>query len=244
MVRMLITVLFFGLMAGCGVNTTFVYKPSPLASSVRSAPVKLAVLSFTDGTEDFTSSGGIFDQEHFFYNLAKAGYGGVITAIPPELWAKAFTDEMAAAGSFRSVRFIYSPSEVVDEDLRIEGTVEKATIAGAFGYPNEFTLNLRAMRRTDGGQVWEKRVSRKWVNQQSFYEGCGAFSVQCMVDRHKSDTNRVMQELFAEAGVDLAAMLAARSGNRAGAKELMPAPAPAPVPESVDETIEGILKGN
>jgi len=245
MKRILIVATGLFLLAGCAGNTTFVYKPSAPVLGVRPAPLKLAVLPFADGTEDFTSRGGIFDQENFFYNLAKAGYGGVITAIPPELWAKALADEMAASGSFRSVRFIYSRPELIDEDILIEGTVEKATIAGAFGYPNEFTLGLRATRRTNGRPVWEKLVSRKWVNQQLLYDGCGAMAIQCMVDRHHSDTNRVMQSIFDEARTDLVRTLASQSGKPAGKEDFPPVELPAmpKAPESVDETIEEILKG-
>lgn len=242
MKQLLFAVVTLALMTGCGVNSTFVYKPGAPATGLRPAPVKLAVVPFSDGTEDFTSRGGIFDMEHFFYNLAKAGYGGVISAIPPEMWAKAFADEMAVSGAFRSARFVYSPSEMTDEDLRIEGTLEKATIAGAFvGTPNEFALGLRAFRRMDAQPLWEKRVSRKWINEKkTFYDGCGEFEIQCNVDRHHADANRVMQGMFSEAMADLAATLAPLSGSPVEEELLSPATLP---PESVNETIEGILKG-
>lgn len=92
MVRILIAVLFLGMMAGCGVNSTFVYKPGAPAADRLMLPVKIAVLPFVDGTEDFTRRGSVFDGDSLAYNLAKAGWGGVITALTPELWAKAFAE--------------------------------------------------------------------------------------------------------------------------------------------------------
>ncbi len=211
------------LMAGCGVNSTFVYKPDAPAAAGMKLPVKVAVLPFKDGTEDFTKRGGVLAPETLYYNLAKAGIGGQITALTPDLWAKAFADDTAAAGVFRSVRFVYGPSELVDEDIYIEGTLEKATVAGAWVNPSEFALGLRALRRADKKPVWEKEVTRAWKNTPAMYKGCGGFGIQCMVDRHHADTNRVMREMFAEARADLVATLASNPGGRPEAGGLPPA---------------------
>jgi hypothetical protein len=244
MKRLVSVGLLFLLAAGC-TNTRFVYQPSAPVAGGPKLPVKIAVLPFKDGTEDFTKRGNeLFDQEKLAYNLAKAGWGGVMTALTPELWAKAFADDMAASGSFASVRFVYDPSEMTDEGIRIEGTVEKATFAGMFDRPNEFALGLRALRGAGDKVAWEKNVSMKWIERPSLYDGCGAMSVQCMADRHKADANRVMRELFAEARADLASTLAPLAGGGAGAgTKPSVAPSAEPAPSSVDETIEGILKG-
>jgi hypothetical protein len=213
--------------------------------------MKVAVLPFKDGTEDFTKRGSILAPETLYYNLAKSGIGGTINAMTPDLWAKAFADDMAASGAFRAVRFVYTPSELVDEDLYIEGTVLKATAAGAWVNPNEFALGLRALRRADKIPVWEKEVSRTWKNTPDMIKGCGDFGIQCMVDRSHADTNRVMRELFAEARADLVATL---SGSQAGGGGLPvvggePArpgtsrPSAPPAPESTEQTIERILEG-
>lgn len=228
------------LMAGCGVNSKFVYKPGAPAAGGPKLPVKVAVLPFKDGTEDFTKRGSIWNPESLTYNLAKSGISGTMTALTPDLWAKSFADDMTASGSFQAVRFVYSPSEFVDEDFYIEGTVEKATASGAWVNPNEFTLGLRALRRTEKKTVWEKEVSRVWKNTPDLYKGCGGMAIQCMVDRHHADTNRVMREMFAEARADLVATL---SGNRTGEDGLPPAASPTPpVPESVEQTIDRILQ--
>jgi hypothetical protein len=239
-----VSVLALLLMAGCGVNSTFVYKPGGPAAGGMKVPVKVAVLPFKDGTEDFTKRGSVLAPESLYYNLAKAGIGGQITALTPDLWAKAFADDTAAAGVFQSVRFVYGPSELVDEDLYIEGTLGKATVSGAWVNPSEFALGLRAVRRADKKPVWEKEVSRVWKNTPAtLYKGCGGMAIQCMVDRHHEDANRVMREIFAEARADLMATIASQSGIRAEEGSLPPTASPAPhAPESVEQTIERLLK--
>lgn len=232
------------LMAGCAGNSTFVYKPGTPAVGGPKLPVKVAVLPFKDGTEDFTKRGSVLAPETLYYNLAKAGIGGQITALTPDLWAKAFADDTAAAGVFKSVRFVYGPSELVDEDLYIEGTLEKATVSGAWVNPSEFALGLRAIRRADKKPVWEKEVSRVWKNTSAtLYKGCGGMAIQCMVDRHHEDANRVMQGIFAEARADLMATLAGLPGSQAGAGSFPPAASPAmPASESPEQTIDRILR--
>lgn len=230
MKRALIATMVLALTAGCGLNSTFVYKPSAPAMGGPKLPVKVAVLPFQDGTEDFTKRGSEWSPGTLMFNLAKSGIGGQITALTPELWAKAFADDTAASGAFRKARFIYSPSELVDEDFYIEGTVKRAYAAVALDKPNEFALGLRALRRADKKPVWEKEVTRAWDIQKTLYDGCGRVQNQCRVDRYHADTNRVMQEMFAEARADLAATLAVLSESRAGEAGL---------PEG---TIERILK--
>ena len=108
-------------LSGC-VNTTFVYKPATPTTASAPLPVTIAVLPFADGTENFTQRGGIFiDQKNLTFNLAKSGLSGTINALTPDLWAKALADEMSASKKFQGVRFVYSRSEVAQEDLYIEG---------------------------------------------------------------------------------------------------------------------------
>ncbi len=251
MKRLLIAALALLLMAGCAsVNTTFVYKPGGPAAGGAKLPVKVAVLPFKDGTEDFTKRGSIA-KKNLTYNLAKTGIGGQITALTPELWAKAFADDMAASGTFRAVRFIYSPSELTDEELYIEGTVEKAYAPSAMINPNEFALSLRALRRTDNRPAWEKEVTRVWKTSKAIYDGCGR-GIQCRVDRYHAVRNRVMQGMFAEAREDLARAVGSSSGSGTGREDFLSvptageatraAPSRPPAPESVEQTIDRILR--
>lgn len=242
-VRCLVAGLVLGLLSGCA-STTFVYRPGPAMDGPR-LPLKLAVLAFNDGTADFMSQGSILIPETMSYNLAKGGIPGQISALTPELWAKAFAEDLRAAGSFRSVRFVYSPTELTDEDYYVDGTLARAEKYNSFATPSEYVLDLRALRRADKKPIWEKKVSRSWKVPNTLYDGCSGFAVQCMVDRHHADTNKAMQGIFTEARVDLVKTLASLPGGRAGEDGSSPAASPAPPPdaESVDETIEGILKG-
>lgn len=239
--------------AGCGVNSTFVYKPGPAGGGgpALPMPMKAAVLPFADGTENFTKRGSVFAPETLTYNVAKAGITGTITALTPELWAKSFAEELAAEKIFRSVRFIYSPQELADEDLYIEGTVEKAYASGAWAVPSEYAVAFRAFRRADKQPVWSREVTRMWKTPPELYKGCG-MSMQCMVNAVHADTNRMMQGMFAEAAADLAAALGGQpsAGVSPPAGSAVTAPAGAgtdagaggPAGGSVDETIERILR--
>jgi hypothetical protein len=235
--------LSFALMSGC-TDTRFAYKPGPTAGGVQGVPVKVAVLPFEDGTEKGAELGGrILDSGHYKSNLAQSGISGLVTALTPELWAKAFADDLAASGVFRATRFVYGPSELADEDFIVEGTVEMAYEGGPPGRWGEFALALRALRRTDRRPVWEKGVQRIVKTRWDLLEGCGRLDHQCQVDRYHAKINEVMRGLFSEAGADLLEKLASLSGSPAGEDGLTPAATPAPPAlDSADKEIERILK--
>jgi len=199
-----------GLMAGCAVNSTFVYKPGAPAVGGPKLPVKVSVLPFKDGTEDFTDRGSVFSSGR--YNLAKAGIAATMTALTPELWAKSFAEDLAVSGSFRSARFLYSPSELADEDFFVEGTLTKAYIGKTWDDGNEFAIFLRALTRSDKRLVWEKEVTRQWKTPRNLYSGCG-MGIQCSVDKYHAEHNQAMQSIFAEARADLVGAIASQSGS-------------------------------
>lgn len=238
-------VLAAAMTSGC-VDSRFVYKPGGAAPGATKLPVKIAVLPFADGTEDFTVIGSVVWQSEIRkFNLAKVGEPEKIDALPPAFWSKTFVDELAASGRFETVRFIYDRSEATDEAFLVEGTLQKAYLeSGTLGHPHEFALAFRALRRADGRPAWEKAVARSWKESPGDYDACGFFSVQCPVDVVHARLNRAMQGMFAEAGADLAATLATLAGGGTGAGGSLPVVPPAgQLPSSVDETIEGILKG-
>ncbi|MHB8120680.1 MAG: hypothetical protein ACYDG4_00880 [Desulfuromonadaceae bacterium] len=244
MKRFLISILILTVTTGCSINTSFVYKPAAPVTDGLKLPISLAVFPFKDGTEDFTKLGSIFNPESLYYNLAKANIGGQVTSLTPDLWAKAFADDMASSGDFRSVRFLYIQSELSDEDFYIEGTLKKATVTASWALPNEFALSLRALQRADKKLVWEKEVTYSGKNTPAMYDGCGATSIQCMQERNHADVNRVMRGLFAEARADLMRTLAPRYGKKTGTNASSAGAPNTPQPsESVDEEIERILKG-
>jgi len=234
------------LVAGC-TNTKFVYKPGAPAVGAQKLPVKVAVLPFKDGTENFTHRMERFLSLFDTFNLVKSGIPSLITAVTPELWAKSFADDMTGSGGLQATRFLYSLSELTDEEFFIEGTVKKANSNPGSDEPNEFALGLRAMRRGDSRQVWEKEVVRAWKTPKTLRDGCG-FSDQCRVDRYHAGINRSMHEIFAEARADLIVTLAALSGGRSREAGLPSAAGEATRPgtskqESVEQTIDRILEG-
>lgn len=251
MKRLLVAGVALVFMAGCVSNAnvvgkasfmTFVYKPNAPVVGGPKLPVKVAVLPFKDGTEDFTKRGSVFDAENLVFNLAKSGIDGIINPLTPNLWAKAFADDMAASGVFRAVRFFYSPSELVDEEFAIEGTVEKAYAAGGWTKPSVYAVGFRAVRRSDNRLAWEKEVTRELKARKSDFDGCGT-KMQCMADRSHEAMNLVMQNMFAEAREDFMTSLGSPPGGRAGEDGLPRAASPtSPAPESTEETIERILK--
>ena len=231
-------------LAGCSVNEAFVFKPATHVPGVARLPVTIAVLPFKDGTEDFTRRGSFADKNiPLEYNLAKAGWKGRINALTPELWGKAFADDLASSEVFRSARFYYSPSELVDEDIIVHGTVEKATVVASGLSPEEFIIGFVAVRRADGRKVWSKEVTRKWKVPAHYADKCWG-KPQCVADRYQANINRTMQGLFAEARLDLFNALSMDTGR--GTDSLLPVmgneTSSHPVPGSVEQTIEQILR--
>jgi hypothetical protein len=240
MARILVAAFGLLLIAGCSAGPMYVYKPSAPSSGGRKLPLKLAVLPFSDATEDFTQRGSLFQPENLAYNLAKTGIQGRIDALTPGYWAKAFAEETAASGDFRSVRFVYAESELSGEDYRIEGTVEKATIRGG-EKPNEFAVRFRAFRAAERAPLWEKSVSRSWKRTPAeLVAECGPGNIDCRVERHRRDLDQAMRDILTEARADLVRILAPRDGG--DAQDGLPVSAPPPGGESVDETIGNILK--
>ncbi|MEW6720946.1 MAG: hypothetical protein AB1346_10900 [Thermodesulfobacteriota bacterium] len=227
----------FVLVAGCSPKSGYVYKPNPPMAGERKLPVKVAVLPFEDGTENFTKRGSALGDGK--YNLAKAGISGGMSAMPPAFWGKSFADELAASGSFQSARFIYSPTEIVpDEAFTIDGILKKVNFAATFDYENEIQVIFRATRKSDKKLVWEKEVARAWKTPRNVYAGCG-MGMQCMFDKMYGDWNKWMSGALAEARTDLVAAIASPPESGSGSAG---AGAP-PAQESVDQTIDRIFKG-
>lgn len=244
--KILLVLLIMLSMCGCATEEyIFVYKPGPAPAALPKLPVRVAVVAFADGTENFTKRGSIFEPESLTFNLAKTGIAMFTGTMSPELWARAFADEVSAAGTFDSVRFIYGSSEMTDETYYVEGTLTKAYAVGGWTRLNEFALSFRAVRKSDGSQVWTKDVARAWKSRKEIYDACGR-DMECSRNAANAETNRIMQGMFAEAETDLAATLASLLGVRADVeapKRSDGAATPASA-RSVEETIEEILREN
>lgn len=251
MKRVLIAAMFLVLTAGCSVNSTFVYKPGAPVAGGAKLPVKIAVLPFKDGTEDFTKTGSILSLGTVF-NLVKGGVPSTIMPLPPELWSKLFAEELTASGTFRVVRFVYTRSEFPEADLWIDGMVSKAYWPNSLEARNRFALSFVARRGGDNEVVWEREVARESNFPDDINKGCG-LGIQCFVDKIHAQLNKQMQALFAEARADLVATLASHSGigtdgqgSRAApsvtGEAAKPGASGSPAQESPEQTIDRILK--
>jgi hypothetical protein len=228
------------LATGCAAERSFVYSPNPPAADARKLPVKVAVLPFADGTEDFTKRGSVLGKMQC--NLAKIGVPGRITALPPEFWGKSFADELAASGSFRFVRFLYGPSELGDEGFSVDGTLKKVLFAYTLDASNELLLTFKATRISDRKVVWEKEVGKAWKMPTSLYNEC--LSAGCVHENKRVDFNRNIAALFAEARADLVETRASAGAAAAGsAGAIAEGESAGAAGEPLERTIDRILKG-
>ena len=156
----------------------FVYRPSVPVAGGPKLPVKVAVLPFKDGTEDFTKQGSAFDAESLKFNLAKTGIAGIINPLLPETMGLISPRTWRLRELFRAVQFVYSPSESVDEDFYIEGTVNPPTPPVAGLRPRKSSLGSVPWN-VDNKPAWEKEVTRELLSRKSDFDGCGT-SMQCM----------------------------------------------------------------
>lgn len=231
---------------GCSANSPFVYRPAPPARGVQSLPLQVAVLPLKDGTADFITSGSMLDSDRATFNLAKTGISYVIDPLTPELWAKWFAADLAASGLFREARFVYAPPELTDEEIYIEGIVEKAYATGIWVEMHDLALVFHARRRADNQLIWEKTVRSVSTSRRNVFQGCSWKSSKCMSDQLHLLLNDEVRRMFAEARSDLVKTL--QKGSNAlptqdhlqtGAEEEAQR---LPAVESTDKTIEQILR--
>lgn len=221
--------------SGCGLNTTFVYKPGGPVAGGPKLPVKVAVLPFKDGTEDFKQTGNILLSPQTEFNLVKGGIPSTVMPLLPELWSKLFADELAASGNFRAARFVYTRSEFPEADLWIDGIVLKAYWLNSIEARDRFALSFVARRGVDNEVVWERELARESNIPPDINKGCG-LGLQCVVDKIHAEINRQMQAIFAQARADLVATLASRSGVHLPVGDVNPAE----VVETPKEEIAGV----
>ncbi|MDD2271366.1 MAG: hypothetical protein PHP95_11905 [Desulfuromonadaceae bacterium] len=229
-------------LVGTGYDTAFVYKPAEPVANGPKLPITVAVLPFKDGTGDFTKLGSIFDPESLTFNLVKSGIDGIINALPPELWAQAFADDLSASGAFRAVRFVSTPADLHDEDFYIKGTVKKAYAAGGWTRPSEYAFGFQLIRRSDNRLVLEKDVAMELMAKKSDFEGCGT-NIRCMAERSHAAVNRVMQSLFADARAGIIVSISSPSGGRTGQDAAREGDSLPSDQDSIEQTIDRILQG-
>jgi hypothetical protein len=231
--KITIAALALVLVAGCSVNSTFIYKPSEPATDVQKLPVKVAVLPFVDGTREYTINGSSLGG---YVNLAKTGIDYGISAFTPNRWGKAFADELSASGCFHAVRFVSDISQVVNDEVVVAGTVTNADVPILGGSdPVRFAVSLNARVGRDGKAFWEKALSKDEALGGGYSLGCG-LNRQCAIDRRHSHHNDLLRVMYLEARQDLVASLASDRGDKNERFDKNGSHG------SVDETIEFILK--
>ena len=206
--RALMLFLSATFLAGCSSGFVYQRKQDP-APEVPKLPVKVAVVAFEDGTADFTSTGNLFSG--YVFNLARTDINGLslntgaafsVSSLPAEKWSKSLAEDMAASGAFRSVKFMYAPSEVTDEEIVVEGALTKAYFTTINDKPDEFALHLKVRRTADNTVVREGDVGRSGVRPGGLTTSCLTYG-GCVVGRIHAYLNGVMQGIFADTRRDL-----------------------------------------
>ncbi len=208
MKKLLILFLSASFLAGCSSGFVYQRKPDPVQDA-RKLPVKVAVVAFEDGTRDFTSEGNIIGGHVF--NLARTNINGLslntgaafsVSSLPAAKWSKSLAEDMAASGAFRSVKFMFAPSEVTDEDIVVEGALTKAYFTTINDKPDEFVLHLKVRKVPDNTVVREGDAGRSAVRPRGLTSGCFTYG-GCVIDRIHGYLNGVMQGIFADIRLDL-----------------------------------------
>jgi hypothetical protein len=210
-IPMILLAVFF--LAGCSSGFKYQRKAEPAQDSPKQLPVKVAVVAFQDGTEDFTSRGNIIAGSVF--NLARTDINGLslntgaafsVSSLPSAQWSKSLAEDMAASGEFRSVKFVFGPSEATDEEVVVEGALNKAYVTTIKDKPDEFLLHLKVRRMNDNTVVLEGDVGRTGVRPPGLTSGC--LWGGCDIDRINAYLNGVMQGIFADVRRELVLALA------------------------------------
>ena len=213
MKKLLPLVLSVSLLAGCSSGLAYQRKATPSREGP-ALPVKVAVVAFADGTRDFTREGSVFGG--YLFNLARTDINGIwintgaafsVSSLPAAQWSKSLADDMAASGAFRSVKFMFAPSERTDEDLVVEGTLTKAYYTTISGKPDEFQVHLTVRRMPDNTVVREFDAGRSGVRPANLTSGCLTYG-GCVIGRIHDYLNGVMQGTFADIRRDLVGALA------------------------------------
>ena len=219
MKRLLLLLLSASTLAGCSSGFVYQRKPDPVQNASK-LPVKVAVVAFEDGTRNFTSEGNILSGHVF--NLARTDINSLslspvpvfsvsplftVSSLPAANWSKALAEDMAASGTFRSVKFVFAPSEATDEEIVVEGALTKAYFTTIGDKPDEFVLHLKVRRMADNTVLREGDVGKIGVRPSGLTTTCLTYG-GCVVGRINKYLNGVMQGIFADVRLDLVRALA------------------------------------
>jgi hypothetical protein len=212
--RILMFLLAAFFLAGCSSGFKYQRKAEPAQDSPKQLPVNIAVVAFEDKTRDFTSEGNIFSG--YLFNLARTDINGTwllagaafsVSSLPAAQWSKVLAEEMSVSGAFRTVKFVFSPSEVPDGEIVVEGALTKAYFTTINDKPDEFMLHLKARKTHDNTVAWEGDVGKIAVRPGGLTTTCLGYG-GCVVGRIHEYLNGVMQGIFADVRRDLVLALA------------------------------------
>lgn len=237
MKKVLMMFLSASILAGCSSGLVYQRKPEAAQDGPK-LPVKVAVVAFEDRTREFTREGNMFGG--YVFNLARTDINGAwintgaafsVSSLPAVRWSKTLAEDMSSAGTFRSVKFIYSPSERTDEEIIVEGALTKAYYTTITDKPDEFALHLKVRRVADNTVIREGDAGKIGVRPRNLTSGCFTYG-GCVIDRIHGYLNGVMQGIFADIRLDLVRALAPPQGEK------KPVP---PGQESPEDVIKRIL---
>ncbi len=214
MKRFLMFLLAAFFLAGCSSGFKYQRKAEPAQEASKQLPVKIAVVAFEDRTRNFTSEGNLFSG--YLFNLARTDINGTwllagaafsVSSLPAAQWSKALAEEMSSSGAFRTVKFVFSPSEVTEEEIVVEGALTKAYFTTINGKPDEFMLHLKARKAHDNTVAWEGDVGKIGVRPGGLTTTCLGYG-GCVVGRITGYLNGIMQGIFVDVRRDLILALA------------------------------------
>jgi len=202
----------------CACAPRFAYKPATAKTPGGPAKfaLRVAVLAFEDGTENFTKRGSPFGGYEF--NLARTGINGLavgtgaayeVSPMPPVFWARALVDDLSASGEFAAARLVFSRSELAGDDILVEGVLKHASMNNKPKQePDRFALHLRFFRLPDRAVLWEGDVGRAVIRPKDLTRGCMTGS--CAIARINDYLNDVMRAVFSDARAALNSALSPR----------------------------------
>jgi len=243
MKRLLILFLSASILAGCSSGLVYQRKPDAVQDGNK-VPLKVAVVAFEDRTRNFTNEGNILSGHVF--NLARTDINSLslspvpvfsvsplftVSSLPAANWSKALAEDMAASGAFRSVKFVFGPSEVTDEEIVVEGALTKAYFTTINGKPDEFVLHVKVRRMPDNTVLREGDVGKTGVRPGGLTTSCLTYG-GCVVGRINKYLNGIMQGIFEDVRRDLVLVLAPPPAE----KKTVP-----PGQESPEDVVQRIL---
>lgn len=194
--------------------------------------MKVGVLPFKDGTEDYVKKGKSFPVD-LTYNLARTSRADMFPQLEPAIVGKYFADELESSGAFESVEFLLGGEGKEKKDVFVGGTIKiaefyvRAPILGS-KVQLRATFEFEASDRR-GENFWRQTVRRPWIDWSVLHR-------QKKSAGEKKVSSYLLRGMYKEALGGLLSALEDRGGSGA---RISPGLAGDP---ATDELIREILK--